>query len=684
MPLVNMTTNLKSLRYGKDTVGGGSSNQPYIVAKIPDDLSDVGRTGGPDFLLRGGTLLPKIIARDVSRMTQMFFDFKSPNGPLFVAKQNVLSLTNVNSEVGYVNTDPTPTTTNNALGAIGQFIKDNIPLNQGLYTPLSTIGQSATNPLGIHLVKQGFNPLLNTTVSSPDGNTPLGLPTYLNTIYTNSNDGNKSRVFSLLNKIDNNTGADLELYSYSGGPGATLGVGKTKIRMYDDQRTGINNKNKSFFSNKLTPQFVENSKIFLGKDEFNNPPFSLSFLAPQLIYSSFDPVIASELFREDYIDFRTDSVYQPGTLLKTDTNKLRSGTGTGIGPQVFTQQQIEEYGVNKKNPLLSYEPTSKDSLFNKPSFTTVIAPSGSQEIPAYLDYTKKNIESRVNLGDPGRRGNLSSYTIGKREINTNSPDSALLNERGALDKITALPIYQSSGVTGNTVKNDLVKFRIGVIDNDNPSLKTYIHFRAFIDSFSDTYSADWKANSYMGRGEKFYKYSGFDRTVSMAWTVAAQSKQELIPMYQKLNYLASVCAPDYSDAGYMRGNLVTLTVGGYFQEQVGIMTGLNFDIPQESPWEIAIPDNNNILTTGAEGNEIFTDPSVKEMPLIVKVTGFNFIPIHDFVPRVQQNSFANGKPVGSGGTFVGKYGKEHYINLAAGSGNNYDGQGDNLNYIPKK
>ena len=65
MPLVNMTTNLKSLRYGKDTVGGGSSNQPYIVAKIPDDLSDVGRTGGPDFLLRGGTLLPKIIARDV-------------------------------------------------------------------------------------------------------------------------------------------------------------------------------------------------------------------------------------------------------------------------------------------------------------------------------------------------------------------------------------------------------------------------------------------------------------------------------------------------------------------------------------------------------------------------------------------------------------------------------------------
>ena len=668
MPLVNMTTNLKSLRYGKDTVGGGSSNQPYIVAKIPDDLSDVGRTGGPDFLLRGGTLLPKIIARDVSRMTQMFFDFKSPNGPLFVAKQNVLSLTNVNSEVGYESYKPEEN--GGVLSAIGEFIKTNVPLNQGLYLPLSTIGQSATNPLGIHLVKQGWNPLLNTTVGSPDGNTPLGLPTYLNTIATNGSNGNKSRLAPLLNKINSKT-QDNILYTYSGGPGATLGVGQTNIRMLGDQRTGVNNESKP--SRFIPQQLVENSKIFLGKDGFNNLPFSLSFLAPQLVYSSLDPVIASELFREDYIDFRTDSVYQPGTLLKTDTNKLRSGISNITPIQVFTQKQIEEY-----------TPTSKDGITNKPSFTTVIAPSGSQEIPATLDYTRKNIESRVNLGDPGKRGNLSSYTIGKRSEGPNPPDSVLLNERGALDKITALPIYQSSGVTGNTVKNDLVKFRIGVIDNDNPSLKTYVHFRAFIDSFSDSYSADWKANSYMGRGEKFYKYSGFDRTVSMDWTVAAQSKQELIPMYQKLNYLASVCAPDYSDAGYMRGNLVTLTVGGYFQEQVGIMTGLNFDIPQESPWEIAIPDNNNILTTGAEGNEIFTDPSVKEMPLIVKVTGFNFIPIHDFVPRVQQNSFANGKPVGSGGTFVGKYGKEHYINLAAGSGNNYDGQGDNLNYIPKK
>ena len=61
--------------------------------------------------------------------------------------------------------------------------------------------------------------------------------------------------------------------------------------------------------------------------------------------------------------------------------------------------------------------------------------------------------------------------------------------------------------------------------------------------------------------------------------------------------------------------------------------------------------------------------------MIINVSGFEFIPIHDFVPRVQQNNFKGSK--------LTKFGKQHYINLAAATGNNYDGQGDNINYIQK-
>ena len=140
MGLVDLTTDLKSLRYGKDRVGGGNSNQPYVTKKIPNSFSKVGKTGGPDFLLRGGALLPKIVVNDVSRLAQMFFDFKSPSGPLFIAKQNVLSLTNVNSEAGYQPYEESQG--KGILGSIGSFIKNNIALNQGIYTPLGTLAQA--------------------------------------------------------------------------------------------------------------------------------------------------------------------------------------------------------------------------------------------------------------------------------------------------------------------------------------------------------------------------------------------------------------------------------------------------------------------------------------------------------------------------------------------------------------
>ena len=197
----------------------------------------------------------------------------------------------------------------------------------------------------------------------------------------------------------------------------------------------------------------------------------------------------------------------------------------------------------------------------------------------------------------------------EQELGENWSVSLNSSYRHALDKINALPIYQSSALYYNKVKNDLVKFRIGVINNTNPNLKTYIHFRAHIDMILVIILVlIGMPQKFMGRGENFYKYQvDLTEMFHLSWTVAAQSKQELIPMYQKLNYLASVCAPDYSKTGYMRGNLITLTVGGYLYEQVGIMTGVQFGVPKESPWEIAIPDGGDISNVGSGTNTIASD-----------------------------------------------------------------------------
>ncbi len=143
MALINLQTNLKSLKFGGDRPGGGSSSQPYVQKSIPDqnsDPSNVFNTGGPDSLLRGGLMTPLKVADDVSRLTQMFTDLKSPTGILFTAKQNLLSRVSVKTE---------------ATQGVG-YGGGNV--NQGVYTPLSTLSQAASNFSGAHSNLLGLNP----------------------------------------------------------------------------------------------------------------------------------------------------------------------------------------------------------------------------------------------------------------------------------------------------------------------------------------------------------------------------------------------------------------------------------------------------------------------------------------------------------------------------------------------
>jgi hypothetical protein len=162
----------------------------------------------------------------------------------------------------------------------------------------------------------------------------------------------------------------------------------------------------------------------------------------------------------------------------------------------------------------------------------------------------------------------------------------------------------------------------------------------------------------MGRAEKFYKYKGFDRKISMGFTVVAQSKDELNVMYDKLNFLASSLAPEYLDSltsGYMAGNIAYITLGDYLVDQPGIITSLTFDIPEDSPWEIS---RDTVFVSGSA-----VDGTVRQLPHIIKVTGFNFTPIHKFRPSKQTwaNDFTKeGKGIATS-TVLADPGNQRYI-----------------------
>jgi hypothetical protein len=597
MALISQNTNLKSLRYGKDRVGGGNSNQPYIKSPIPENRNQLDRSGGVDFLLRGGTLTPSRAAKDVSRLTKMFFDFKSPNGVLFTAKQNLLSRTGVKTQAG-------------------GFI------NEGAYLPTSTILQAGGNAFGTHLLKQGINPFRNTSPDAGAINNPL-----LNLL----------GVGATAQSFINNAGG-LPVYTQT----------VNSLQLADNNRL-VQLKDSKIGSdiNRVQEGLFGNFRAIL--DRIKNSPNKLSSIA-KTIFTNRTQRLGISSDNREILRYGGG----PGSILGvgqtairryyySTTNGFSDDTVKGFFNVLGAGQGVEDRRLGNTGGS-TVSDFRKDLLQEKPTKNLI----RKNILSASPDYTTKNIENRVNLGDPGRKNkNVSSYTAGL----------------GKLDKITAMPLYQSNKGNHSGHRNDLVKFSIGIIDNKLPDQRVYIHFRAFLDSMDDNYNAEWNSFKYMGRGENFYRYNGFTRNINLGWTVAAQSKEELIPMYQKLNFLASSLAPDFSDSGYMRGNLAVLTVGGYLFEQPGIINSINYSVPTESPWEIGIND--------VEG----FDNSVKELPHIIKVTGFSFTPIHNFVPKIQKNTYDDLYNEDNKGLdkIIDGFGKERYIALSNGFNTNYPG-----------
>jgi len=322
-------------------------------------------------------------------------------------------------------------------------------------------------------------------------------------------------------------------------------------------------------------------------------------------------------------------VYKNGIAFgKENSDALETNTqfinDTGNGVSTMNQEKIEN--INDS----SLYPQNQQLRDFRNDITDIVDPSGARKVLGKFNgnYHTSRIDQRTNHGDPGARRTVTDYTVGQ----------------GVLDQINASPIYEGLAPLHAEGDEDLCSFSIGYLQNNTSGKSFYLNFRAFLEDFSDDYTSEWGSVQYAGRGDKFYNYKGFDRSISLGWTVYAQSKEELIPMYEKLNYLASGLAPDYSSGGYMRGNLVRLTIGGYLYNQLGFFKSISYNISKDSTWEIGI-DN-----TGGR------DETVKQLPHMIKVSGVSFVPIQEFVPRI-------GNP--------SDLGKTPFISLADATGTSY-------------
>ena len=192
--------------FNQTSIGFGDNDQPYI--RLGYDPAVKFRADDPTNTFN--TALAS--TRDTFRITEFLSDF--PNGPLFLAKQVGLQLSN--PDVSYKSANGTSTVLDQLDGP-------------RFYNPLgsNTISQIPSGVLGIHYTRHGLSPLNDTGYLS---------------LNTNNNGTFESRLTTYKDKI---IGSETQLNVYTGGPDSTLGLGNTTVNKYTDSfglNTGITNK----------------------------------------------------------------------------------------------------------------------------------------------------------------------------------------------------------------------------------------------------------------------------------------------------------------------------------------------------------------------------------------------------------------------------------------------------------
>ena len=296
----------------------------------------------------------------------------------------------------------------------------------------------------------------------------------------------------------------------------------------------------------------------------------------------------------------------------------------GIGNTEIKRYKSTPYGLNSGNEVNKdgYLPLFNQDLFLLRQGTNTTKPDlgtgGYTDYKTTLDKSDQVKSTRINLyglGDPGKK------------VESTEEDSYNVLVTNTIDKISAANIFKrtspSEEISG--VFKDYIKFRIAVVDTENPLSDNVILFRALLDNVADNFSGDWNSFKYNGRAEKFYTYGGFDRSISFGFKIHAQTRWEQKPLWRKLNYLVAQTAPEYKNRR-MRGVFSRLTIGDWMNEIPGFFTSINLGWSTAYPWEI-----RQDVKINDEGETVGADKDLNEYPHILDVS-CTFQPVHNFAP----------------------------------------------------
>lgn len=552
MALIELTTNLKSLN-NKQT--GARS---LLVSK---DINDPPNTGG---------LATQINHRidDLARHTKLLA--RKP-GLKFLGNQALLAQTNIVQTMKQAKRD----------GEVKKVVKEHLIKTAAntVGATLSILAQIPVNGTGTHLIRGlGGNSYLKP--ASPDNRSGIG--------------GAINSAISSVASAAGGTGNTVNAARNSLNGEQTI-VDRLATDFAKDYEGGIQGSEQvsGKLENRQLGEKRDETKSALNRvrEEFNNPggPDDWSYLGDP---KDDDPV-------KSKTKERTSTVLQGGKIsIDRDSTKHYFIDENGKGSARHSSGSPIKTAAGGNKGFVAFPDTEIGQLNVK-------------EARVNNEVNQRDKTKRTKRSSAALRENYDTYLDEITVTGNKSTDGhRARREEGLEDKADAVLAASTTATILGTNAEDIIPFEFNTFYPGNTDGK-YLAFRAFLTDFSDNFSGDWAGTKYVGRGEELYNYQGFKRDISFSFKVAAFSKADMQPLYNKLNLLVGSTAPTYRNGNFMMGTLTKVTIGDYLVQTSGFISSVGLSWDSNIPWEME--------TVG------------ERLPHALDVS-ISFTPIHDFIP----------------------------------------------------
>jgi hypothetical protein len=623
MPLIDLKTNLKSLKYGNDRTNAGSSGQPYIttdpdgnanlslgannaagdvlrfigIDKIPLvpnlsvklNESNVGKfvnqvLNTDDFIRGGAVGSAQASINDAFRIGAFLTDL--PKGPIFIAKQIGLQLSNPKLEVkkggaafaGSLLKAAFSASPSQAVGSItGGLLGPTRIYNAGI----NTLAQVPANAFGIHFSRHGLLPI-------QDEQTKYQNVVTFNNESTNSKN---NRLVELVDKFD------LGDQQYEANPNFNLRAAKKANRQTNRTNRRINraqNQSLKIGSQSQGGGGFPYVPVKFKKQTLNTDKNIISAYptGPGSTYGIGLTIIQRYSFTEDKL--KIDQSFQNSLNFagnsRITTAPIKYSEKLGVNAKLFgnnVNKAINQYtGINFTTGSSEIDLATVQGKFTDYSalaseISTNIT-NITEPIPSFGNYSEANSitpGNTISTTDPFITRGVNDFRYYGASIGLAS---------GSLEASGSLT-YSNSNVFSRIDAGIMsVSFRaINPFDSNSASNEKTFTFSAYMSGYKDNFDATWNDVNYVGRSESFYIYNKFKRTVNFDLKIPCFNKVQLFEKHRELGQLASVTAGSYNTNNLLGGVLVKINMGNYLVGEYAVLNSVNYSIPDDASWDIS-------------------------------------------------------------------------------------------------